>query len=190
MAGAARSRAGKKGARVGATIVFVDEAAFYLLPFVVRTYAPRGETPVLTETVTRDHLSVISGVTPQGRLFLQIYEAALTGAEGVRFLKHLRRHLSGPLIVVWDGAPIHRNRAVRQFLASGRAGPLHLEQRPGYAPDLNPNEGVWDSLKGKELANLACESMVGLRREVRQAAQRFRRHPEVIRGYFREAGYL
>jgi transposase len=161
-----------------------------LLPFVVRTYAPRGETPVLAETVTRDHLSVISGVTPQGQLFLQIYEGALTGVEVVRFLKHLQRHLSGPLIIIWDGATIHANRTIRQFLASGRTGPLHLEQLPGYAPDLNPNEGVWDSMKGKELANLACETIAGLRREVQQAAQRLRRHPELIRGYFREAGYL
>jgi transposase len=168
----------------------VDEAGFYLLPFVARTYAPRGQTPVLAETVTRDHLAVISGVTPQGRLFLQIYERPLTGAEVVRFLEHLERCLPGPLIVIWDGAPIHRNRAVQEFLAAGHTARIHLEPLPGYAPELNPNEGVWDSLKVKELANVACVSLVALRGEIRQAARRLRRHPEIIRGYFREVGYL
>jgi transposase len=168
----------------------VDEAGFYLLPFVVRTYAPRGQTPVLAETVNHDHLAVISGVTPDGRLFLQIDEGPLTGAEVVRFLKHLEACVPGPLIVIWDGAPIHRNRVVQAFLRAGHAGRLHLEQLPGYAPELNPNEGVWDSLKLKELANLACEDLVALYQELRGAARRLRGHPEIIHGYFREAGYL
>jgi transposase len=161
-----------------------------LLPFVARTYAPRGQTPVLAETVTRDHLAVISGVTPQGRLLLRISEGPLTGAEVVQFLEHLERCLPGPLIVIWDGAPIHRNRAVQAFLAAGHGARIQLEPLPGYAPELNPNEGVWDSLKVKELANVACVSLVALRQEIRQAARRLRRDPEIIRGYFREAGYL
>jgi transposase len=180
---------GKKGARIGATLVFVDEAGFYLLPFVARTYAPRGETPVLTETLTHDHLAVISGVTPQGGLFMQIHERPLTGVDVVGFLKHLEQCLPGPLIVIWDGAPIHRNRAVQEFLAAGHGSRIHLETLPGYAPELNPNEGVWDSLKVKELANVASVSLVALRHEIHPAARRLRRHPEVIRGYFREAGY-
>jgi transposase len=170
--------------------VFVDEAGFYLLPFVGATYAPRGQTPVLAETVTHDHLAVISGVTPQGYLWVQIYERPLTGAEVVQFLKHLERCLPGPLIVIWDGAPIHRNRWVQAFLAAGHAARIHLEPLPGYAPELNPNEGVWDSLKVREFANVAREDLVALRHDLSQAVRRLRRHPEIIRGYFREAGYL
>jgi hypothetical protein len=86
------------------------------------TYAPRGQTPVLAETVTHDHLAVISGVTPQGGLFWQIYERPLTGAEVVQFLKHLERCLPGPLIVIWDGAPIHRGRLCKRSWP--RATPL------------------------------------------------------------------
>jgi transposase len=190
LAGRAISGTSKKGARIGATLVFVDEAGFYLLPFVVRTYAPRGQTPVLSETVTRDHLSVISGVTPQGQLYLQSYLGTLTGTEVVRFLQHLQRYLPGRLIVIWDGAPIHRNRTVQAFLANQPVAGLQVVALPGYAPDLNPNEGVWDTLKGKELANLACASLPELRHELQAATVRLRRHPEVIRGYFREAGYL
>jgi transposase len=156
----------------------------------VRTYAPRGETPVLGETVTHDHLSVISGVTPQGQLFLLIHEGALTGAEVVLFLRHLERHLPGRIWVIWDGATIHRSRAVQRFLAAGHGARIQLELLPGYAPDLNPDEGVWHTLKDKELANVACADLCQLGHELRQAARRLRRRPETIRGYFREAGYL
>jgi transposase len=161
-----------------------------LLPFLVLTYAPRGQTPVLAETVTHDHLAVISGVTPQGGLFWRIYERPLTGVEVVQFLKHLLRCLPGPLIVIWDGAPIHRGRQVQAFLAAGHAARIHLERLPGYAPELNPTEGVWDSLKVEALANVACEDMAALWQELGRALRRLRRHPETVRGYFREAGYL
>jgi transposase len=168
----------------------VDEAGFYLLPAVVRTYAPCGETPQLWETLTHDHLAVISGVTPQGQLFTQIHDGTITGTEVVAFLRHLEQHLPGPLVVIWDGASIHKGRAVQRFLASGHAARLHLEVLPGYAPELNPDEGVWHTLKDKELANLACADLPQLRRELQGAIGRLRRHPELIRGYFREAGYL
>jgi DDE superfamily endonuclease len=61
----------------------------------------------------------------------------------VQFLRHLVRHLPGKLLVIWDGAPIHRGRPIKEFLSQGAAKRLRLEQLPGYAPDLNPDEGIW-----------------------------------------------
>lgn len=60
----------------------------------------------------------------------------------VRFLKHLLRKITGKLLIVWDGSPIHRGKAVKEFLASGAARRLQLERLPGYAPELNPDEGI------------------------------------------------
>lgn len=170
--------------------MFVDEAGFYLLPAAVATYAPVGQTPVLPEMLTRDHLSAISAVTPEGRLHMQVYEEAITGAHVVRFLEHLGRHLPGrKFTLFWDGAPIHRSRVVQQFLALAPAGRFRVEPLPAYAPDLNPDEGVWDHLKDDDLANVSCLDLRGLRVEIRGATQRLQRHPEVVRGFFREAGY-
>jgi transposase len=168
----------------------VDEAACYLLPAVVVTYAPRGQTPRITATVGHDHLAVISGVTPKGQLFTQIYRGTITGPRVVGFLRHLERCLPGPLIVIWDGASIHGGEEVKQFLAAGHGARILLVRLPGYAPDLNPAEGVWHTLKDKELANVACVDLPQLRQELEQAIRRLRHRPDVIRGYFREAGYL
>src|SRR5215218_951659 len=100
--------ASSKAQEEGRTIVWVDESAFYPLPAVVRTWAPRGQTPVLHARLTRDHLSVISGITPADQLLLQVRERSLRAPDVVRFLQHLLRHIPGKLLVVWDGAPIHR----------------------------------------------------------------------------------
>jgi len=118
----------------------VDQSGFYLLPMVVRTYAPIGQTPVLHEELSRDHLSAISGITLEGKLLMMEQERAFKGPDVVRFLRHALRRISGKLLVIWDGSPIHRSRAVKNFLSDGAAARLQLEQLPGYAPELNPEE--------------------------------------------------
>ena len=135
----------------GRTILFVDQSGFYLLPTVVRTYAPIGQTPVLHEQLSRDHLSVISGISLEGKLYMMEQERSFKSQDIVRFLRHLLRQIEGKLLVVWDGSPIHRGQAVKDFLASGASSRLQLEQLPGYAPDLNPDEGIWKHLKYVEL---------------------------------------
>jgi transposase len=96
--------------------------------------------------LTRDHLSVISGITPAGQLLLQMRKRSLRGPEVVRFLQHLLRQIPGKLLVIWDGAPIHRAQVVKAFLAQGSAARIWREQLPAYAPGLNPDEGIWNLL--------------------------------------------
>ena len=182
--------ASSKAQEEGRTVVWVDESGFYPLPAVVRTWAPRGETPILHAVLTRDHLSVISGLTPEGQLLMQVQDRSLRAPDVVRFLRHLLAHLPGKLLVIWDGAPIHRGQPVKAFLAAGGAGRLHLEQLPGYAPDLNPrDQGIWQHLKRVELANVCCTDEHHLRRELRQAVARLRHKPHLIQGAIRHAGY-
>jgi transposase len=168
--------------------VFVDEAGFYLLPAVVRTYAPRGQTPILRVPLTWDHLSVISAITPDGRLLTMVQEHAFDGIAIVGFLQHLLRHIPGKLLVIWDGLPAHRGQTVKDFLRKGAAQRIHLEQLPGYAPDLNPDEGVWHYLKNVEMKNLCCHDLPELRHELRKAVARLRHKTNIIQACFRQAG--
>src|SRR5919106_3744976 len=131
----------KKARDEGRTIVFVDETGCYLFPLVVRTYAPRGQTPLLRAPLSRDHLSVISGITPHGWLHTRIQDRPFRGVDAARFLRHLTTHVSVRLLVIWDGSPIHRCQEVKAFLASSSGQGVHLEQLPAYAPELNPDEG-------------------------------------------------
>jgi len=179
----------KKALKEGRTIVFCDQSGFYLLPAVVRTYAPIGQTPVLHEQLTRDHLSAMSGITLDGRLYMIEQQRSFKGEDVVRFLRHLLRQIPGKLLVVWDGSPIHRGQAVKDFLASGASHRLQLEQLPGYAPDLNPDEGVWKHLKYVELKNLCCQSLLELKVELRKAKERLRHKRDVILGCIRQPGF-
>ena len=180
----------QKGAlKEGRTIVFCDQSGFYLLPAVVGTYAPVGQTPTLKEHLSRDHLSAMSAITLEGKLYMIEQERSFKGEDVVRFLNHLMRHIEGKLLVIWDGSPIHRGRAVKDFLSSGAARRVQLEQLPGYAPDLNPDEGIWKHLKCVELKNLCCQSLAELKVELRKAKERLRHKRDVILGCLRQPGF-
>ena len=154
----------------------------------MRTYAPVGETPILHHTLSRDHLSVIGAVGLHARLYFQVHEVAISSAEVIRFLSHLRRLIPGKLL--WDGAPIHRSKAIRQFLREGAAAWIHLERFPGYAPELDPKEGIWRHLKRVEMRNLCCQDLQETRREFRAACQRLRQKPHIIRSCLRHSGLV
>lgn len=160
------------------------------MPFVARTYAPCGQTPVLRAPLTREHLSVIGGVTAVGRLFTHSQEEAFTGETVVCFLRQLLRQIPGKLLVVWDGATIHRCQAVKAFLAGGATRRLHLERLPGYAPELNPAEGVWNLLKRGQLKNRCCMDRHELRWELGLAIRRLQRRRHLVRACFAQCGYV
>lgn len=145
---------------------------------------------MLHHQLTRDHLSAISGISLEGKLYAHEQEAALKGADVVRFLKHLMARIPGKLLVIWDGSPIHRGQAVKRLLEDGAAERLQLERLPGYAPELNPDEGVWRYLKRVELRNVCCSGLGELKQELEQAKRRLRRKPHILRSFLREPGYV
>jgi transposase len=190
VAAGALAPAQKRADEQGATIVWVDESGFYLLPLAVRTWAPRGATPILRVPLTRDHLSAISAITRDGRLFLQVRKDNYDGEAVVGFLRVLLRKLRGKVLVIWDGSPIHHGQAVKDFLSAGATKRLQLERLPGYAPDLNPDEGIWNYLKRVELGNVCCADLAEVRHRLLRAAVDVRHKSEVIRACSQQCGYL
>ena len=170
------------------TLVFVDESGFYLLPGKVRTYAPEGQTPILHEWQTRDHLSVMGGVTPTGKLYVLVRQESLNGLHTIEFLKHLIRHIGPRLLVVWDGSPIHRRVAVTDFLDTTAGRGVRVERLPAYAPDLNPVEGAWQHLKHVEMRNLTALDLEELHLDLHLAIGRLRQKPRLICSFFAGAG--
>jgi transposase len=177
-----------KGAQAQEPRIFcIDASGFYPLPSVVRTSAPVSHTPILRAWWTREHLSAISAIAPEGKWYCHGQERAINAADVVAFLEHLRREVPGRMVIIWDGAPMHRRQVIKEFLANGAAQRLHLERLPADAPELNPGEGLWPQLKGVERRNLCGFNIPHLRHERRDAVQRVRRKPRVIHGFFRGA---
>lgn len=178
----------KRARKERRVLIFVDEPGFYLLPGVVKTYAPEGRAPALREKLTRDHLSVMAGMTPEGKLYSLARQESLNGWHRIEFLVHPGRVAGRRLLVIGDGSPIPRRSEVTQFVSDTR-GAVRLEALPGYAPDLNPwDEGGWKHLKHVGMRNLVCRDLEELHEQFHLAIGRVRRKPHLIRSFFAQAG--
>jgi transposase len=178
----------RRAGRERRLLVFEDESGFYLLPGLVKTYAPRGQTPVIREFQTRDHLSVMGGMTPEGKVYTLARQESLNGLHTIEFLVHLLRVAGEKLLVIWDGSPIHRRAEVMEFVA-GTRGRVRVEALPGYAPDLNPwDEGGWHHLKHVEMRNVVCLDLEELHEQFHLAVARLRKKPQLVQAFFAQAG--
>ena len=178
--------AGKKNAaRLGAHLVFADESGFLLAPLVARTWAPQGCTPLQRHRQgRRDKISVISGisVSPQRQhlgLYYLLYFDNIGQEEVCRFLRELLRHLRGSVIVLLDNSSTHQGAPLAKLLR--RHPRLHIEHFPAYAPELNPDEGVW-SLTKRDLANGCPLNVDQLMDDVIHSINGLRTSPEKLRG--------
>ena len=176
-----------------AHVVFLDESGFMLTPTVRRTWAPQGKTPLLPCWDRRDRLSAISCITvsPQ-RARLNFYFTLLpdntnvTAEHTVDFLRQLKAQLGGAFTVIWDGSKIHsRSQLVKAYL--GKHPEIVAETLPSYAPELNPDEGVWGWTKYGRLANLAASNTLELRRRIKEEFAVLRDDRHLLESFIHEA---
>lgn len=176
----------KKAARLGAHLVFADESGFLLLPYVAKTWAPQGCTPVHRHRQrSRQRISVISALSVSPRrqrlgLYYQLFLDGIGRLEVCFFLRHLLRHLRGPVVVLLDNSSTHRNGELNELLKEKKSR-LFPEYFPAYAPELNPDEGIW-SLSKRGLANSCLSDVDELIAEVIGAIEQIRRSPRTLRG--------
>ncbi len=178
----------KRAENEARTIIFLDESAFYMGPMVTKTWAPVGEVIELEGPLSRDHLSVIGGLTWDGSLYMQAQPTSLGSAGVIRFLRHLLQHIPGRILLLWDGARIHTSDEMREFLALDTVERLVHEHFPAYAPELDPQEYVWRQLKHVDLRNLTSYSLDELWVRMRAATKRLRSRVGLLKNLIEHAG--
>jgi transposase len=175
----------KNAARLGAHLVFADESGFLLIPNVVRTWAPQGQTPIHRHRQgRRDKISVISGISVSPRrhrlgLYYLLFYDNIGQDEVCVFLRELLRCLRGPVIILLDNSSTHKGEPIEQLLRQHRR--LRIEHFPSYAPQLNPDEGVW-SLAKRELANSCPNDVDELMEDILVSIEAIRNSAEKLSG--------
>jgi transposase len=183
----ARALAGvKKNARKqGRTIVFIDESGLSERPTRVRSWAPRGDTPVLQYHFNWHQLSAIAGITFQ-RFYFRLYPGSIKGQQLVEFLHALGRQIRRKVLVIWDGLPAHRSQFVRDYVESLK-GAIQLEYLPAYAPELNPTEYIWGHLKQHELGNFCARTFGELTHRARNRLRSMQRRQTLVTAFWQQA---
>lgn len=171
----------------GGTVYFVDEAGVRSDYHAGTTWAPVGQTPAVRGTGARFALNMISAISAQGALRFAVLAGTLTGARFIAFLKRLLHDAgqrgSGPVFVAVDGHPVHRAKAVDDFVDS-TDGALRLYRLPGYSPQLNPDEWVWNNVKADGVAPAAPTGPEQMKAVVTARLRRLQRLPHIVRGFF------
>lgn len=173
--------------------MFLDESGFQMTPVVRRTYAPRGETPIVEAFYRKGKVSAISAVTVspvQKRCSLSSHllpdNSNAHGEDTVAFLGQLRKRLRGPMTILWDRSNIHqRSGLVKKYLA--RHPEIATEEFPGYAPDANPDEGVWGWTKYHKMPNFAPEDLRELRSRIETELSSLSKRGDLLASFIRHA---
>ncbi len=173
----------RRARKHGATIFFLDEAGFSSEPNLGRTYGLKGRTPVVKTTGQRQKVNAISAVSAKGGFWCQVYTGMLNAGRFVEFLKAFRRGGRGKVYLVVDGHPSHRAKVVAAYVAACR-GDLELHFLPPYAPDLNPDEFVWQYAKTNGVAKKPLAKNESLRERVETDLTAIKAQPHLVRSFF------
>lgn len=130
-------------------------------------------------------MSAIAGIT-LWNFYFQLFPGSIRSPQVIEFLGHLLRHLPGKLLILWDGASIHKSKRVKRFVAQ-QNGRLELAYLPPYAPELNPSEYIWCYWKQHELPNFCPKNYGQLSATAKQALRRMRRRPTLVTAFWHQA---
>lgn len=167
----------------GAKIYFLDESGFSSEPNLRRTYGLKGKTPVVTTSGQRQKVNVISAVTAQGAFWCQVYTHTLKQGAFIEFLKDFMAGQRGKVFLVLDSHPAHIANSVKEYVQSTQ-GKLELHFLPPYAPDLNPDEFVWNYLKGTGVARKPLRKNESLKERVETDLAKLKDNRQLLRSFF------
>ena len=157
----------KRAKKLGAMIFFLDEAGFQSDPPLGRTYGLKGHTPVVASSGQRPSINVISAVNAAGAFWAATYTGKLDAETFVIFLRHFMKGRRTKIFLVVDGHPAHKANVVKNYVAQMQ-GRLELYFLPPDAPDLNPDEFVWNYMKNTGVSKQPLKKNESLRERVEQ----------------------
>jgi transposase len=169
--------------RLGARVFFLDEAGVRSDQILGRTWGLRGQTPEVATSGRRQSVNAISAVNARGEFWYEIYSERLNATHFVALLRHFMRRRRGGVFLVLDGHPAHVAGIVSEYVRSLR-GKLELHFLPGYAPELNPDEFVWNHLKKQGVSKKPLRSDESLRSRVHSDLSAMKSRPALVRSFF------
>jgi transposase len=170
--------------RTGAAIFFLDEAGVRSDQVLGRTWGLRGRTPEVPTSGRRQSVNAISAVNARGAFWYEIYSERLNATRFVELLRHFMRRRRSKVFLVLDGHPAHIAKVVAQYVQSLK-GRLELHFLPGYAPELNPDEFVWNHLKRQGVSKKPLRQDESLRSRVLSDLHSIHSDPALVRSFFR-----
>jgi transposase len=175
----------KRRARArGAELFFLDEAGIRSDAALQRTWGAKGQTPVVKTSGQRQSINAISAVTALGAFWYAVYSGRLNAGLFKEFLRAFLRRRRRPVFLVVDGHPAHKAKLISNYVQETK-GRLEIHFLPGYAPDLNPDEFVWNNIRQHGTSKTPLRKNESLRKRMEFDLERIKRDKPLVRSFFR-----
>lgn len=169
--------------KTGADIGFQDESGVGVMTRRGKTWGVRGETPVVKACMKRGGYNVLSVVTAEGEMRYSIKEGGINGEVFTGFLEFLIRGRERPLILLADHATFHRSKPVRDFVRAHRTQ-LRIFFLPKRAPEMNPDEQVWNEVKNNRIGKQPVKDRQDLKKRLRSALASLQKSAKRVISFF------
>lgn len=166
-----------------AKIFFLDEAGVRSDQVLGRTWGVKGETPEVPTSGKRQSINAISAVNERGEFWWKSYSSRFNSTLFIELLKSFMKHRKSPVMLVLDGHPSHRSKMVAKYVQSLK-GRLEFHFLPGYAPELNPDEFVWNYLKKEGVSKKPLKKDESLKNRVEDDLSAIQSRPDLVRSFF------
>lgn len=178
----------QKATKEGYEVYYHDESTLQLCHNVVKTYGPRGETPILSSNDTKGHqyVCLASSINAAGKMFFQVREKAFKGEILVDYIKKILATTKRKIMIIWDNAPAHKSKEIKAFLNTTLGKRVWLANIPPYSPEFNPDELVWANLKRVKLANAIAKNTTELKQMASRALEKIKNDTVLIRSFFKK----
>jgi len=170
--------------RRGAEIYFWDESGFRADVVQGTTWGVKGCTPIVAVPGTRQSVSAASAVNAKGAFWFATYQGAMSAELFIAMLGHIMRRRKKPLFLILDSLPAHKAKVVQNYVNSS-GGKLELYFLPGYAPELNPDELVWNYMKRTGTAKRPLIQGQRLHDRIEADLLVIQNNPALVRSFFR-----
>ncbi|MFN0124338.1 MAG: IS630 family transposase [Blastocatellia bacterium] len=181
----------KKALEEDYEIYYHDESTLQLCANVIKTYSPRGQTPVLPlyDTKGYQYVCLASSISEAGHLFYQIRENSFKGEGIIEYLKSLLASTPRKILLIWDNATWHKSQEVKDFLRCPQGQRLWVAHTPPYSPEFNPDELVWANLKRVQIPNRIAKNVKELRAIVQQGMMAIQNSVSLVKSFFNQENF-
>jgi transposase len=167
-------------------IYYHDESTLQLCANVVKTYAPKGKTPVLAlyDTKGYQHVCIASSISANGKMFFDIRENSFKGNGIIDYLIKLLESTTRKILLIWDNATWHKSEETIAFLNSEIGKRLWVAHTPPYSPEFNPDELVWANLKRVQIPNRIAKNVKELKIIAKEGMSNIQNSVTLVKSFF------
>lgn len=169
--------------KIGADILFEDEAGIGVETHAGKTWGEVGKTPEVPVTGKRGGSNMLSAVTAAGNVRFSIEDGKIDSDRYIAFLRQLLQKRAKPIILIADRAPFHHSKKVRDFVRSHRKQ-IRVYFLPSYSPEMNPDEQVWNIVKSKEIGKKSVKTKSELKKKVNSALRSLQHKTGMVKSFF------